>query len=54
MESKTFTGDSAAAIIKAVNDWLDTETGVTVRRTENHEDDTHRITFTVWYSRTAK
>ena len=54
MESRTFSGDSAAAIIKAVNDWLDAEPGVTVRRTENHDDGTGRMTFTVWYSRQTK
>jgi hypothetical protein len=53
MESKTFTGDSAAAVIKAVNDWLNAETGITVRRTENHEDESVR-TFTIWYSREVK
>jgi hypothetical protein len=52
MKSKTFSGDGAAAIIKAVNDWLSGETGVTVRRTETRDADPKTatpMTFEVWY-----
>ena len=38
MKTKTFTGESAAAVIKAVNDWLAGETGVTIRHTETREE----------------
>ena len=38
MKTKTFTGNGAAAVIKAVNDWLSGETGVIVRHTETRED----------------
>jgi len=33
MKTKTFTGNAPAAVIKAVNDWLAAETGVTIRHT---------------------
>jgi hypothetical protein len=51
MESKTFSDNGAAAIIKAVNDWLAEEPGLTVRKTESHEGEAGRMTFTVWYDR---
>ena len=58
MKSKTFSGDGAAAIIKAVNDWLVGETGVTIRRTETREaepdDGAARLTFEVWYDQDAR
>ena len=38
MKTKTFTGNAPAAVIKAVNDWLAAETGVTIRHTQTRED----------------
>jgi len=38
MKTKTFTGNAPAAVIKAVNDWLSVETGVTIRHTQTRED----------------
>ena len=55
MKSKTFSGDGEAAIIKAVNDWLSGETGISVRNTETRHEPPDpvtgavRITFEVWY-----
>jgi hypothetical protein len=57
MKSKTFSGDGAAAVIKAVNDWLVGQRGVTIRHTENREaepqDGSARLTFEVWYEEEA-
>ena len=38
MKTRTFTGNEAAAVIKAVNDWLSRETGITVLRTQTRKD----------------
>jgi hypothetical protein len=34
MKTKLFTGNASDAVIKAVNDWLSGETGVTIHHTE--------------------
>jgi hypothetical protein len=34
MKTKVFTGNGPEAVIKAVNDWLSGQTGVTIRHTE--------------------
>ncbi len=55
MKSRTFSGDSEAAIIKAVNDWLAGERGIKVRDTRTRQEPSDpvtgaaRITFEVWY-----
>ena len=58
MKSKTFTGEGPDAVIKAVNEWLAGETGVSVRNTETRQGDpatgAPRITFEVWYDQDAK
>ncbi len=58
MKTKTFTGNAPAAVIKAVNDWLSGETGVTIRHTETREDavdpktGTTVIAFEIHYEQT--
>jgi hypothetical protein len=60
MESKTFSGAGPDAIIKAVNDWLAGETGVSIRHTETRQEPADpvtgspRMTFEVWYDRPDK
>jgi hypothetical protein len=58
MKTKTFTGNAPGAVIKAVNDWLVGETGVTIRRTETREtepqDGSARLTFEIWYDQDAR
>jgi hypothetical protein len=54
LKSRIFSGDSEAAIIRCVNDWLAGQTGITIRDTQTrHEADsatgTPRIIFEVWY-----
>ena len=55
LKSKTFSGDSEAAIIRCVNDWLAGETGVKVRDTQTRHEPPDpvtgavRITFEIWY-----
>ncbi len=55
LKSKTFSGDGEAAIIKAVNDWLAGERGISVRNTKTRHAPPDpvtggvRITFEVWY-----
>ena len=38
MKTKIFTGNGPDAVIKAVNDWLAAESGVTIRHTETREE----------------
>ena len=60
MESKTFSGSGPDTIIKAVNDWLAGETGVSIRHTETRREPvdsatgTSRMTFEIWYDRSDK
>ena len=52
MYSKTFTADSPDAVIKAVNNWLAGETGITVRRTETRPPEPKAdepVDFCIWY-----
>jgi len=55
MNSKVFTGDSEATIIRAVNDWLAGEQGIKVRDTQTRQEPpdpvtgSARITFEIWY-----
>jgi hypothetical protein len=55
MKSKIFSGDGEATIIKAVNDWLAGETGISIRDTRTRHESPDpvtgatRITFEVWY-----
>ena len=52
MLSKTFTADSADAIIRSVNDWLAGEEGIAVRKTETRPAEPRpgdRIEFCIWY-----
>jgi len=58
MKTKTFTGNAPAAVIKAVNDWLSGETGITIRDTRTREDATDPktgapvIAFEIHYEQT--
>lgn len=60
MESKTFSGTGPDAIIKAVNDWLAGERGVSIRHTQTRQEaadpvsGSPRMTFEVWYDRSGK
>ncbi len=38
MKTRIFTGNGPDAVIKAVNDWLAAESGVTIRHTETREE----------------
>jgi len=55
LKSKAFSGEGEAAIIKAVNDWLAGERGISVRNTETRHESPDpvtgvtRITFEIWY-----
>jgi hypothetical protein len=55
MQSKTFTADSADAVIRCVNTWLAGETGIAVRRTQTTPPEPkpgEPVTFCIWYDRT--
>lgn len=56
MQSKTFTADSAEAVIAAVNAWLAGEKGIAIRKTETHPPQPQpgeRIEFSIWYDQEA-
>ena len=60
MKSRTFSGDGPAAIIKAVNDWLAGETGITIRDTQTRTEAADPVTgiapttFEVWYEEDSR
>jgi hypothetical protein len=56
MKTKIFTGNGPDAVIKAVNDWLAAESGVTIRHTETREktaDGAPTIRFEIHYEQEA-
>jgi hypothetical protein len=60
MKSKVFRGEAPAAIIKAVNDWLAGETGITIRDTQTRTEAADPVTgiapttFEIWYDQDTK